>query len=108
MAKKIAETIERVKHSLEDIGIKVKRVIIFGSNAIGKHHVHSDIDIIVISDDFKTMNLFKRQEIIGMALARAKIMEPIEALGYTEDEYNSQGEGTFIGDEVKPKGVVVM
>jgi len=35
-------------------------------------------------------------------------MEPIEALGYTEEEYNSEGEGTFIGDEVKSKGIEVI
>jgi len=108
MAKKITETIERFKQSLEEMGIKVKKIIIFGSYATKRARKHSDIDVVVISDDFKEMNLLKRLETIGLALAKAKIMEPIEALGYTEEEYNSEREGTFIGDEVKSKGVVVI
>jgi predicted nucleotidyltransferase len=108
MAKKITETIERFKQSLEEMGIKVKKIIIFGSYATRRARKHSDIDVVVISDDFKEMNLLKRLETIGLALAKAKIMEPIEALGYTEEEYNSEREGTFIGDEVKSKGVVVI
>jgi len=76
---------------------------------LGKLEIPEDIfDVVVISDDFKEMNLLKRLETIGLALAKAKIMEPIEALGYTEEEYNSEREGTFIGDEVKSKGVVVV
>ena len=108
MAKKITETIEKFKQSLEELGIRVKKIIIFGSYATKKARKHSDIDVVVISDDFKEMNLLKRLETIGLALAKAKIMEPIEALGYTEEEYNSEREGTFIGDEVKSKGVVVV
>ncbi|MFH0811321.1 MAG: nucleotidyltransferase domain-containing protein [Pseudomonadota bacterium] len=105
---KIAEAIEKFRFSLEEMGIKVKRVIIFGSYAAGKADEDSDIDVVVISEDFKNMDLFKRLEIIGLALARAKVMEPIEALGYTEEEYDSEQYGTFIGDEVKSKGVVVV
>jgi len=108
MAKNITEIIERFKQSLEKLGIRVKKIIIFGSYATKKARKHSDIDVVVISDDFKEMNLLKRLETIGLALAKAKIMEPIEALGYTEEEYNSEIEGTFIGDEVKSKGVVVV
>jgi len=108
MDKKVTEAIKRFEHALEELGIKAKKIIIFGSYAKGRAKKHSDIDVVVISDDFKEMNLFKRLETIGLALARAKIMEPIEALGYTEEEYNFEGAGTFIGDEVKSKGVEVL
>lgn len=108
MDKEITEIIERFKQSLEKLGIKTKKMIIFGSYAKGRAKMHSDIDVVVISDDFKDMDLFKRLETIGIALARAKIMEPVEALGYTEEEYNSEGEGTFIGDEVKSKGIEIL
>ena len=108
MDTKITETVERFKHSLKELDINVERMIMFGSHAKNMADVHSDIDVLVISDDFKNMDLLKRQEIIGLALARAKILEPIEALGYTEAEYDSKNEGTFIGDEVKLKGVQVV
>lgn len=76
--------------------------------AASKGKKDSDIDVIIISEDFKGMNLFRRLEILGVALAKAKILEPIEAIGYTEEEFASKGEGTFIGDEVKPKGVEIL
>jgi len=108
MDEKIAESIKEFAFSLEQLGIRVKRVVIFGSHATGKAEEHSDIDLAVISDDFKGTNIFGRLEIIGLALARAKIMEPIEALAYTEEEYDSREQGTFIGDEVRSKGVQVL
>jgi len=105
MDKKVAEAIGRFKRSLEDVGIRAERIVLFGSHATDAASEHSDIDLAVVSDDFKSMDLFRRLELIGVALARAKIMEPIEALAYTQEEYDSQGQGTFVGDEVKSKGV---
>ena len=57
--------------------------------------------------DFKAINILERVETIGLALAKARIMEPIESLGYTEEEFSSKDKGTFIGDEVKTKGLEV-
>ncbi|MEA2005563.1 MAG: nucleotidyltransferase domain-containing protein [Acidobacteriota bacterium] len=108
MDKKILKTLKIFKNTLEDMKIHVKRIIIFGSYATGKEKKDSDIDVIVISNDFNGMNIFRRLEILGLALARAKIFEPIEAIGYTEEEFTSRGEGTFIGDEVKTKGVQIL
>lgn len=108
MDRKIIKTLKVLENILEKMGIFSSRIILFGSYATGKEKTDSDIDVIIISDDFRDMSLFERLEIIGLALAKAKIFEPIEALGYTEKEYNSKGKGTFIGDEVKTKGVQVL
>jgi len=108
MDKKVAQTIERFRNSLKREGVKIKKFIIFGSHAKGNARKHSDIDVVVISENFKTLDIVKRQELIGLALARAKVMDPIEALGYTEEEYILEGRGTFIGDEVKSKGIEVV
>lgn len=108
MDKKIIENLKVLKNILEKMGICSSRIILFGSHAIGKGKKDSDIDVIIISNDFRDMSLFERLEVIGLALAKAKIFEPIEALGYTEKEFNTKGKGTFIGDEVKTKGVHVL
>ncbi|KPK76785.1 MAG: hypothetical protein AMJ89_03510 [candidate division Zixibacteria bacterium SM23_73] len=107
MDRKITETLKDFKGALETLGIRVNRIIVFGSYAKGEAKKHSDIDVIVISHSFKDMNLFERFEILGLALGKAKIMEPIEPLGYTEEEFLAKGEGTFIGDEVKTKGIEI-
>jgi uncharacterized protein len=108
MDKKITKTLKEFKSALEAGGIKVKRIILFGSYAKRRPRRESDIDVAIISENFKAMNLLQRFETIGLALAKARIMEPIEAIGYTEEEFASMGEGTFIGDEVKSKGVEVI
>ena len=108
MDKKITKTLEKFKSALQAQGIKVSRIILFGSCATAKATEGSDIDVAVVSENFKDMNLLKRLELIGLALAKARIMEPIEALGYTEEELASKGEGTFLGDEIKLKGVQVI
>ena len=107
MDKAIVDKIRRLKEALELQGIKSNRIILYGSQVSGRAKKHSDIDIVVISDDFKGMNILERLETTGLALAKAKIMEPIEPLGYTEEEFSAKGKGTFIGDEVKTKGVEV-
>ena len=54
------------------------------------------------------MNLLRRFEFIGLALAKAKIMDPVEVRVYTEEEFETKKEGTFVGDEIKAKGIEVM
>jgi hypothetical protein len=44
-------------------------------------------------------------EILGIAAAR--IMEPVQAWGYTSEEFEARQEGSFVGDEVKGVGVEV-
>ncbi|MBS3772419.1 MAG: nucleotidyltransferase domain-containing protein [Bacteroidales bacterium] len=107
MDKKISEIVKKFKLYLGNMGVKVDRMILFGSYAEGTNREGSDIDIVVISEDFNNMDILRRLETIGLALARAKIMEPVEALGYTEKEFSAKGSGTFLGEEVKEKGIEV-
>ena len=108
MDKEISEILEKFKSALQVQGINVSRFILFGSCASAKATEGSDIDVAVISENFKNVNLLKRLELIGLALAKARIFEPIEALGYTEKEFASKGQGTFVGDEIKSKGIQIM
>lgn len=108
MDKKILDAVKRFKAALETMGIRVERVVLFGSCASGVSTEHSDIDLAVVSDDFEGMDIFRRLETIGLALARGKITEPIEALGYTVEEYESREQGTLVADEIRAKGVLVL
>ncbi len=107
MDKNLAGTIDRFRNALEESGIHVKAMVLFGSHAKGHPTEQSDIDVVVISDDFEGMSLLERLETIGTAMARKRMMEPIEALAYTENEYIQNGRGTLIGDEVKAHGTVL-
>ncbi len=78
--------------------------MIYGSYAKGHPREGSDIDIIVISKDFRGKNLRERLEILGLAAGR--VFEPIEAIGYTEDEIITKEDGSFL-DEVVTEGLAV-
>jgi len=82
--KAVIDTVSKFKQALLQQGIKVNKVILYGSQVSGKAKEHSDIDIVVISDDFEEMNIRERLEIMGLAMAKARLMEPVEALGYTD------------------------
>ena len=67
-----------------------KKIILYGSYKDGNPREDSDIDLIVISENFKEMDLRERLEILG--LAASKIFEPIEALCYTEEKGRNKKE----------------
>lgn len=102
--REIKGIIKRYVGELKNLGIIPERIVIYGSYANGDPREGSDIDLIVISGDFKGKNLRERLEILGLAAGR--VFEPIEAIGYTEDEIISKEEGSFL-DEIVSKGVAV-
>ena len=89
----VKRIIERYRQELKNFNINSQRIILYGSYAKGNPREDSDIDLIVISDDFKDMNLRERLEILGIAAGR--VFEPIEALGYTPKEIEQKKE-TFL------------
>ena len=103
--KEIYNIITAYKHKLEALGIKVRSIILYGSYASGNAKEDSDIDLAVISDDFENMDLWDRLCLLGRA--RVGIKRPMEILGFTEAEFEAKHSGTFVGDEIKTKGVEV-
>ena len=78
MDKKIVEIIERFKTALERRGIKNARIVLYGSHSVGTAKEYSDIDIVVVSDDFASMQLYDRLCVLGHAVA--DVFEPVEPL----------------------------
>ncbi len=105
MDRAVYQVIKDYRKILERAGVRVNRIILYGSHALGLSREDSDIDLVVISDDFGKMDLWERLTLLGQATAT--LGKPIEALGYTEKEFISGEEGSFIVDEVKTKGVEV-
>ena len=106
MDKEIYSIITEYKQKLEALGIKVKKIILYGSHATGNAKKESDIDLVVLSDDFKDKDLWERLCLLGRA--RIGIKKPMEILGFTEEEFKAENSGTFAGDEIKTKGVEVL
>lgn len=91
--------IKQYTSKLADLGIVVERMILFGSYAKGYPREDSDIDLIVVSKDFERMNIRERLEILGIASAR--IMQPIQAKGYTPMEIESKEKDSFLLEIIK-------
>lgn len=96
--------IEEYRKTLKTLGVKAERIILYGSYALGSQGEDSDIDILLISKDFQNLNLRERLEVLGIAAAR--IMEPIEARGYTPQEIERAQEASFLR-EILEVGVSV-
>ena len=89
----------RFAEEIAKMGVAPEKILLYGSYARGDAREDSDIDVIIISEDFKRMNLRERLELLG--LAAGKIFEPIEALGYTPAEFEANRKGTFLEDALK-------
>ena len=90
--------------NLKRKGVKVNRLILYGSYAKGKAKSGSDIDIAVISSTFNNKNILKRQELLGEATFG--LGEPVEVIGYSYREFTTRKVLSFLFDIVSNGKVV--
>lgn len=81
--------------------ITVTKAILYGSFAYGQPHVGSDIDLVIISPDFVRMKPLERLEFLSLATRRNRA--PIEAIGYTPEEF-AQAENYIFLDYIVKNG----
>lgn len=84
----VLEIISRFKKAVESKGIRINRLILFGSYANGTYREGSDIDIVVISEDFSDKNYWERIDILSDAIY--DVYEPIEAVAMTTGEWENR------------------
>jgi poly(A) polymerase Pap1 len=87
MVKVSAEIISKLKVFAQSLAedISIQKVYLFGSYAAGTANEDSDIDILVISDDFKKMSPIQTN--FFFFWKAAQIPGDIQPVGYTYDEY---------------------
>jgi len=81
----VVDIVDRFRQMLEVGGIKVQRVILYGSYAVGANVAGSDIDLVVISSDFATKSYWERIDILADAIY--EIFAPVEAVAMTPEEW---------------------
>ncbi|MGH2522675.1 MAG: nucleotidyltransferase domain-containing protein [Anaerolineales bacterium] len=97
--------VRRFRRELEIIGIRPERILLFGSHARGQAREGSDIDLIVVSPDWARFNRRERLEMLGLAAVR--IMESIQAHGFTPLEITSHQTGPFWEEIIQREAVAV-
>jgi len=100
--KAVLEIIKEFKNTLETTGVRVERIILFGSYANGIPHEWSDIDLVIISPDFVNKGLWERIKMISKAISI--VFQPIEAIPMTPAEWE-KGDSMIV--EFAKKGEVV-
>ena len=90
--KKIRTVISFLEGKLREENIHVSKIILFGSQATGRAEAESDIDVVVISDDFRKKNIFRRVELIKKAEIQTikKFMVPLDIITMTQEEYENK------------------
>jgi predicted nucleotidyltransferase len=98
----VLEIISAFRNALESKGIKAEKIILFGSYATGQYRPDSDIDVVVISQDFENKTYWQRIDVLSEAIY--EIFEPIEATAFTPQEW--QGRQSSIVDFAKNGEVI--
>jgi predicted nucleotidyltransferase len=89
---KLIETIEYFRNQLLFEGIRISKIILFGSQAAGTANENSDIDIVVVSEDFAGKAVSERVKLLNKADARTikKFMVPLDVILMSEKDLESE------------------
>lgn len=88
-SKKVLSLANTLKHILENYGIPVDNIAIFGSVMRGSDNSDSDLDMIVISKAFENKSIFQRADMLYKPETEfiKAIKLPVDILTYTTQEY---------------------
>ncbi len=73
--------------ALEAQRVKPQKIVLFGSYSTGTQHEGSDIDLVVISEDFGGKDYWERIDILSAAIFT--VFAPIEATAMTPQEWEN-------------------
>ena len=105
MAKKQVEIVVKdYLRTLRNNKISVERAILYGSQAANTADQDSDIDIVIVSDDFGRDYI---KEAVRLKLLALDVNADISPRPYSVDDYQRSKPGDFLFDEVIQKGRVV-
>ncbi len=84
----VVNILKRLRDLLELKHIHVERLILFGSWAKGTQQEGSDIDIVVVSNDFQGKDYWSRINILSDVIYQ--VVAPIQAVAMTPQEWENK------------------
>ena len=96
------KAVSRFRASLERQGVRISKLVLYGSFAQGTAKETSDIDLVVISEDFADKGYWERIDLLSDAIY--EVFAPLEAVAMTPEEWE-RGD-SFIVDYARSGEVV--
>lgn len=106
--KKLADlniVVKKFTKELGKKGIYPREILLYGSHASGSAHEWSDIDLVVISDDFEKIPPLERLTLLSYAAW--PVQAGIEAQGYTPREIAERGKDSIMWEEIQKNHIVL-
>jgi uncharacterized protein len=106
MGKKAAllSRLEEIKKEINR-DFPVEKMILFGSNATGKTHKDSDIDLIIVSPKFKGLDFMQRGS--KMYDYWSLTDQPVDFICYTPEEYKKRSKGVTMVGKAMIEGIKI-
>ncbi len=103
---KVIDAIKFLEHCLKEKGLHISKIILFGSHAKRQASEGSDVDILIISEDFRGKDIFERAKLTKDAEIKTlkKFMMPLDIVTLTSEEFES---GKSLVAEYARKGKVM-
>lgn len=108
MDKEVAEYINSVKKLIKKINkIKIEKAILFGSRIKGNFLLNSDLDLILISPDFKGIKFTDRINLIRDYLDEWNKSFSLEIICYTIEEFEGKKKRIGLVKDAVETGIVI-
>lgn len=90
--KTVLNVVRFLEKCLIGAGLDVAKIIVFGSQVKGAAREDSDIDIVIVSDDFRGKDIFERVKMTGKSevLTIREFMVPLDIVTMTPEELESE------------------
>lgn len=103
LSKNLTRLTKQYIQSLRDDGIRIHRVLIFGSRVKGTHHTDSDLDVAIISPDLD-QSLYSTQYLLEQAHRLPYHQIVLEPHGFHPKEFTNENPLVW---EIKKFGVPI-
>lgn len=102
--KQVEIVVKDYLRTLRNNKIAVEKAILYGSQSSNTAHQDSDIDIVIVSEEFGRDYI---KEAVQLKLLALEINPDIAPRPYSIEDYRNSKPGDFLFDEVIQKGRVV-
>lgn len=84
--------IKFLEKSLKESNLQIERIVLFGSRSKGNSTKESDIDVVVVSEDFEGKNIFERASLTKDAEIKTikKFVIPFDILTLSAKEWENE------------------